>query len=122
MCAVHLVARASQARLQVASMTPAMIRDVVLRPARPDDATAIARLHTAVWRDTYRALAPAAAFQALDEPRRLARWQELLTDGSGGMRTLVAEADGVIVGFGACGTPGDPAFGGRGEVKYLYVD
>jgi len=91
-----------------------------LRPARPDDDAAIARLHAAVWRETYRDLAPAAAYQALDETRHLARWREIL--GACASGALVADLDGVVAGFGLCGPPGDPAFGARGEVKYLYVD
>jgi ribosomal protein S18 acetylase RimI-like enzyme len=80
---------------------------------------AIAVLHVAVWRDTYRELAPPSAMGALDVGRRQARWQAILADPA--QIALVAEIGGVLAGFGLAGPPGDPAFGDRGEVKYLYV-
>lgn len=49
-----------------------------LRPARPDEAEALARLHLAVWRETYRDLAPPEAYAALDLARRQAQWQAAL--------------------------------------------
>jgi len=92
---------------------------MILRPAVPADAPAIAALHVAVWRDTYRDLAPPEAAAALDVARRQARWEAILADPA--QIALVAEVDGGLAGFGLAGPPGDPAFGGRGEVKYLYV-
>lgn len=103
-------------------MTTMMTNGIVLRVAGRDDAAAVAHLHTAVWRDTYRTLAPPAAFEALNETHRLARWTEILSAPSGKLRTLLADDGGRVVGFAAGGSPGDAAFGGRGEVKYLYVD
>ena len=95
--------------------------DIVLRDARPTDAEAIARLHVAVWRATYRGLAPAEAVRILDVPYRLARWREMLAAGSD--RTiLVAETESGIVAIGTCGAPSVPALGSRGEINYLYVD
>lgn len=91
-----------------------------LRPARPGDAPALAELHVRVWRDTYSGMAPAEAVTALDVPRRLARWREVLDDP--GQIALVAEAGEILAGFGLAGPPGDWVFGDRGEVKYLYVD
>jgi len=91
----------------------------VIRPAVAADAPAIAALHVAVWRDTYRDLTPPGAAAALDVARRQARWEATLADPA--QIALVAEIDGVLAGFGLAGPPGDPAFGGRGEVKYLYV-
>jgi ribosomal protein S18 acetylase RimI-like enzyme len=93
-----------------------------IRPAVLADAGAIARLHVAVWRETYRELAPEAAFLALDERLRLARWTEILSAPKSGQAALVAETAGRLVGFGLAGPPGEPAFGDRGEIKFLYVD
>ncbi|MGK9230616.1 GNAT family N-acetyltransferase [Inquilinus limosus] len=92
---------------------------MILRPAVPADAPALAALHVAVWRDTYRDLAPPEAAAALDVPRRQARWQAILADPA--QIALVAEIDGALAGFGLAGPPGDPAFDDRAEVKYLYV-
>lgn len=93
-----------------------------IRDATREDAAAIARLHTQVWRRTYRDLAPAAAFAALDEACRRETWNDLLAHPRPQQVALVAERDARLAGFGLAGAPGDPAFGGRGEVKYLYVD
>ncbi|WP_218823732.1 GNAT family N-acetyltransferase [Inquilinus limosus] len=56
---------------------------------------------------------------ALDVARRQARWETILADPA--QVALVAEVGGALAGFGLAGPPGDPAFGDRGEVKYLYV-
>ncbi|GAB2176660.1 N-acetyltransferase family protein [Dongia sp. agr-C8] len=94
--------------------------DVAIRPAQPGDAPALAALHVAVWRATYRELAPPDAVSILDLPYRLPRWVAML---EGGARTvLVAERAGRIVGIGTAGAPTVPELGGHGEILYLYVD
>lgn len=95
-------------------MTP-----VVLRPAWPADAAAIAEIHVDVWRRTYRDLAPAAAFDALDVPRRRAQWDRILGDPD--QIALVADGDGTLAGFALAGPAGEPVFDGRAEVKFLYI-
>jgi ribosomal protein S18 acetylase RimI-like enzyme len=90
-----------------------------LRPATPDDAATIAPFHVAIWRETYRDLAPPLLFNTMDVAMRLKRWQGILADP---MRTtLLAEIDGDLAGFGLCGPPGDPIFGAYGEIKNLFV-
>lgn len=96
--------------------------EIALRSAGIADAEAIARLHVAVWRQTYRDLAPREAFAALDERYRLARWQEKLACPQADQLVLLAEMGDRLVGMGAAGAPSDDAFGGRGEIKFLYVD
>jgi ribosomal protein S18 acetylase RimI-like enzyme len=98
-----------------------VLGELTIRPATPADAQALARLHITVWRSTYRDLAPKVVFDALDEAHRLKRWTEVLADTNGASAAFVADV-GSVVGFGLCGPPGDRAFGGRGEVKWLYVD
>ena len=71
---------------------------------------------------TYRDLAPTEALRALDEPLRRARWIDILSQPKPDQIALVAEIDGRLAGFGLAGAPIDPAFGGRGEIKFLYVD
>ncbi|NIX77705.1 GNAT family N-acetyltransferase [Microvirga terricola] len=96
--------------------------EVALRRAQQGDAEAIARLHAQVWRETYRHLAPEAAFQALDEAARLSRWRDILAMPSSEKSVLLAEIRGRIAGFGLAGAPSSEAFGSRGEIKFLYVD
>lgn len=91
----------------------------ILRPARADDAPALAALHVAVWRQTYGALAPPEAVARLDERLRLRQWAEALVDPT--RATWVAEGEGKMLGLASTGTPGEPLFGTRGEIKHLYV-
>lgn len=93
-----------------------------LRAATPDDLDAIATLHATVWRDTYRDLAPAAAIAALGVDARRARWTAILGAPDPRQRIVVAEREGRVAGFGLAGPTTGPEFGGRGEVKFLYVD
>lgn len=96
--------------------------NIAFRSAEPRDAEAIADLHVAVWRQTYRELAPAEAFATLDEAYRLERWQEKLAAPSDDQLILLAESYGRLVGIGAAGAASEPLFGSRGEIKFLYVD
>ena len=90
-----------------------------IRPATPEDAATIAPFHVAIWRDTYRDLAPPEILDTMDVNVRLARWQGILAEPS--RATLLAEVDGTLAGFGLCGPPGDPIYAGRGEIKNLFV-
>jgi len=68
---------------------------VRIRPATPDDAAAIARLHLRTHRATYAPLID-GPYQAPPFSRRLADWRSML-DGPG--LSFVATEDDVIVGF-----------------------
>lgn len=96
--------------------------DISIRPAGPDDAVAIARLHLAVWRQTYRDLASAEAFRIMDEPFREARWTKTLSEPGRDQLVLLAEQGERLVGIGSAGAPSLPLFEGRGEIRSLYVD
>jgi hypothetical protein len=60
--------------------------EIALRRAQQADAEAIARLHVQVWRETYRHLAPEAAFKALDEAVRLPAGGRFLRSRQAGKR------------------------------------
>lgn len=92
---------------------------LTLRPARPEDAPELARLHVAVWRETYAALAPAQAMALLDEALRLRQWQAALEDPD--RACFLAENDGAVLGMVATGAPVEPVFGPLGEIRHLYV-
>src|SRR5262245_28292943 len=94
--------------------------EVTIRAATPADAAAIAALHVAVWRTTYRDLAPPEAMRALDVSFRMGRWIEILAEGK--RTVLVAERNGEIVGIGTAGSATVPELQGHGEILYLYVD
>lgn len=101
------------------------MRDAVpactLRIAEPKDIDALAQLHVAIWRDTYRELAPAEAFAALDVPRRQAFWQDKFAHPVAGQGIFIAETDGVFAGFCLASASSNPEFGNMAEIKFLYV-
>jgi ribosomal protein S18 acetylase RimI-like enzyme len=94
--------------------------DVVIRHARPEDATPIARLHVRTWRETYRHLAPEATVRILDLPYRHAVWVKLLDEGC--RTVLVGEIEGSIAAIGTSGPATSPELEPHGEINYLYVD
>lgn len=101
---------------------PDRMIDIAVRPATIGDADEMARLHVAVWRDTYRMLAPVEAFRLLDEAHRSARWRATLSAPAPHQAVLLATRGGRLVGIGAAGAPSEAVFGARGEIKSLYVD
>jgi len=95
---------------------------IEIRPATIDDAADIARLHRAVWCETYRDLAPANVYHTLDEDFRRARWSDMLANPRRHQGALLAEQENRLVGIGAIGAPSESAFEGRGEIRSLYID
>lgn len=98
---------------------------LVFRPARPEDALAIARVQIATWRSTYRGLVPGDFLDKMEEKPRVAYWRELITRDTGAAERafiVVAEdTEGGVVGF-AVGGPdrgGDPDY--RGELAAIYI-
>lgn len=94
---------------------------MLLRPGVVGDIDRLAALHVSVWRDTYRELAPKAAFDALNERHRREHWQQMLSRGSESF-TVVAEVDERLVGFGHASPATHAAMGNVGEIVHLYVD
>lgn len=95
--------------------------EMTLRLAEVGDAEAIADLHVAVWRQTYGDLAPAEAIATLNEAFRFEKWKAMLSAPKPDQHVLLAEKGNMLVGIGAAGAPSDEAFGGRGEIKFLYI-
>lgn len=94
---------------------------MLIRNAHPNDARAIAAVHVAAWRTTYRGIIPDAYLAALSVADRERRWAASLADTSGRTCAFVAEDDGHIVGF-ADGGPrreGSPAYAGELYAIYL---
>jgi L-amino acid N-acyltransferase YncA len=77
------------------SSHPSTSGAVLIRPARPDEALAVAQIHVLADRETYEPLF-GAHFEAVDIDRSQLRWDAAL---SAGDVLLVAEAAGRIVGF-----------------------
>ena len=71
---------------------------IQIRPARPDDAAAIATVHVESWRTAYPGMVPQRVLDGLSVERRTVFWTALLADPRD-TRTWVAQRDGAIVGF-----------------------
>ena len=92
---------------------------IMIRPARPADARAIARLDVETWRTTYAGMLSTSYLLGLSERRRELGWRGVILREPRDVRVAV-EAEGAIVGFGSCGpNRGDRFF--SGEVFTLYV-
>lgn len=91
------------------------------RPARPEDATALAALHVEVWRATYANLATPEALEQLDETRRLPYWQATLASTDMMTGAFVAVSPDGLLGVASFGPSTQPEMAGAAEIKHLYV-
>lgn len=84
----------------MAAGLPGLIGGIVsiLRPAEPGDALDVARVHVRSWQVAYRGLVPSEYLDALNIEERAARYDFTGADASKPF-TIVATADGMIVGF-----------------------
>jgi|SRR5690606_16724216 len=101
---------------------------IVIRPARPDDAVAIARVQVATWNTTYRGLVPDEYLDNMEEEPRARHWRDVTSrnaEAAGNRFVIVAEDTGRgVVGFAAAGPErrGDPHFRGELEAIYILID
>jgi ribosomal protein S18 acetylase RimI-like enzyme len=92
---------------------------ITIRPARPGDARAIARVDVETWRTTYAGVLSASYLVGLSERRREAGWRGVILREPRDVRVAV-DPSGEILGFGSCGqNRGDRFF--TGEIFTLYV-
>lgn len=92
----------------------------VVFPAGPVDAEALARVHVAAWRETYRGLLPDAYLARMSEPGHARRFvRRLVQPGPDDVTLAVADRQG-IVGY-AEGGPSRRKVLGEAEVATLYL-
>ena len=72
-----------------------------IRPARPDDADAVARIHVEPWRDVHARILPDRVLFNMSVSREKGGWSGTLLNRE---RVYIAETENYgIVGFGSCG-------------------
>lgn len=91
----------------------------MVRPATPDDASAIARVHVDSWRTSYRGMLPKEFLASLSEAGYLERWKRLLSDASN--LIYVAEEGGDVIGFASGGRERAGEDGFSGELYAIYL-
>lgn len=93
-----------------------------IRPAIPDDAEGIAKVHVLGWQEAYAGLLPRPVLDRQSVPARYRMWQGLLQEPPANRWTFVAVDPGAgIVGF-AGGVRARPVmFGPAFKVPVLYV-
>jgi GNAT superfamily N-acetyltransferase len=91
---------------------------VIIRPARPEEGSAVAAVRVASWRATYRGVVPDSYLETMNpnEPH----WCAMAAGELAGTELLVCEVDGRVVGFAAYGAARPPTFGHAGELYATY--
>ncbi len=96
---------------------------ISLRPARPGDAAAIAKVHVETWRAAYAGIVPDTYLVSMTESKQALMWNNMIRRAAAPEAVLAAESTDVpggrIVGFGSCG--GARRQSGGGEIFTLYV-
>ena len=99
-----------------------MIQPIHLRPARANDAAAIARVHVDSWRTTYVGIVPDQHLASLSYESREQRWRERLAAPDPTQFIYVAETDtGQVVGFAMGGPERENDTVYKGELYGLYL-
>ena len=94
---------------------------MIIRPATPEDAIAVARVHVRSWQAAYRTLLPDDYLNQL-RPEDRARQYDFTGLDPMKPYTLVAEEDGAIYGFASTVPSHEPDLVDHGELCALYAD
>jgi GNAT superfamily N-acetyltransferase len=95
--------------------------EMLLRPAEPDDAMSVARVHVRSWQAAYRRLLPDEYLDQLRPEDRANKYDFSSLDALK-PRTMVAEEEGTIVGFATTAPARDADVPNHGELYALYLD
>ncbi len=93
------------------NQTPGAAPSVALRAMRADDIEVVASLHVASWRTAYRGIFTDVYLDTAAEAERRAHWTRRLAPPQPMQTGVVAEQDGVAVGFLYLIADADPARG-----------
>ncbi|MDE2049776.1 MAG: GNAT family N-acetyltransferase [Gammaproteobacteria bacterium] len=92
-----------------------------LRPAAPEDAMPVARVHVRAWQAAYRGLMPEDYLAGL-RPEERARHYDFAGLDPARPRTLVAVEADTVLGFATLSPARDEDTAGQGELCALYVE
>ncbi len=92
----------------------------MIRPATPDDAEALGRVHVQAWQETYPGIVPDAVIAARDPLERAAMWCRVIAAGE---IVLLAHDDaGALLGFANAGKQREPdLLPFAGEINAIYL-
>lgn len=99
--------------------------DASVRPARAEDAVAMARVQAAAWSRAYAGVLPAAVLDSLAGEDSVASWAQAAGTPPSSRHVVLVAADGTeVVGFAAVGPSPDPDLrpGQDVEITALCVD
>lgn len=97
----------------------------LIRPARPEDAPQIARVHVDSWRTTYAGIVPNAFLENLSYERREVWWRHQLSEDRSSIFFVAESPAGEVVGFASGGPKlGEkyPDFEGELYAAYLLAE
>ncbi len=103
------------------SAVPGDTSSIVIRPARADDAEAIARVRIESWRETYHGLIPQTYLDAMQLDASRAIWQKVLAADSSAVSVFVAQHGAQVVGFGSGNMLAQPKHGFDSELSAIYI-
>jgi GNAT superfamily N-acetyltransferase len=95
---------------------------VLLRPAEPADALAVARVHVRAWQVAYRTLLPDDYLDSLKPEDRSGRYTFGGTDPRQPMTRVAVDDAGVVRGFATTCAARDADVPGYGELAAIHVD
>lgn len=88
-------------------------------PLGAEHTHSLAECHIACWREAYADLIPKHVLDAFDIDRRAEQWESRRVKYPG--RTVVAVAEGTVIGFGSGGPPLDESPVAPREINAMYV-
>jgi ribosomal protein S18 acetylase RimI-like enzyme len=95
---------------------------ITIRKATLEDASAIATVHVAAWKEAYRGIVADEVLNNLSIQRRTEQWVNSLSDETHAYhQAFVAEENGQVVGFSNFGAPQIKDSGFDGELFAIYV-
>jgi GNAT superfamily N-acetyltransferase len=95
---------------------------MLLRPAEPEDALAVARVHVRAWQVAYRNLLPDDYLASLKAEDRAQRYTFGGTDPREPMTTVALDDRGTVRGFATTCAARDADVPGYGELAAIHVD